>query len=546
MKSHLTLGWQVTANLDPSFWQTSGAKPGGQAAHDLITVPASAIANHTAIIAQSGSGKSFFLGRLVEEILLHTKARCVIVDPNSDFRRVYDVESPELWTRATYSASERSGRLPHEATREEFRAEWAKITIRVRTARTKKARNTEKFKLWWPSLSAEFLGEELDPMLRGDLYHIHTFVKALEPLLGLSRAQGKTVDLIDEAERLFRLGRQRSEDEFKNELEREFNVQQIQGALKQLKTMDTPSSFLQLSMFWPLGFVDAKTIRNRISGILKAPKYVSEGVERYYFGKAREYQAAGILEMEPQDEISPWFRLKSKRPVIRRLEVIDLPSLKDNNTRLLTVNTLIQEESDRAKAIWSTALDRPPKSDERVPTFIIVDEAHNLIPAKERNKPEAALRELFRTIVAEGRKYGLFLILVTQRPDKLDPLVVSECENKVVMKLGSISVLNKTRELLGLEDTPTRLLEKCLEFEKGRAILLGRWSPQGPQTFYCAARRTVEGGRDLRADYWAAMPQEISTKSVKKGSRRSTRRLTSSRKTYSKLKLSKKPSKKGR
>lgn len=536
MKSHLTLGWQVTPNLDPSFWLSPGAKPGTQALHDLVTVPTSAIANHTAIVAQSGSGKSFFLGRLVEEILLHTRSRCVIVDPNSDFRRVYDVESPELWTKAAYSTSDRAGRLPHEASREDFRVEWAKISIRVRTARTKKARNTEKFKLWWPSLSAEFLGEELDPMLRGDLYHIHAFVKALEPLLGLSRAQGKTIDLIDEAERLFHLGRQRSEEEFKNELEREFNLQQIQGALRQLRTMGVSGSI----QFWPLlGFVDAKTLRNRIRGILKAPKYVSEGVERYYFGKAREYQAAGILEMEPQEEISPWFRLRSKRPLTRRLEVIDLPSLKDNNTRLLTVNTLIDEEFDRARAIWSTALDRPPKSDERVPTFIVVDEAHNLIPAKERGKAEAALRELFRTIVAEGRKYGLFLILVTQRPDKLDPLVVSECENKVVMKLGSISVLNKTRELLGLEDTPTRLLEKCLEFEKGRAILMGRWSPHGPQTFYCAARRTIEGGRDLRSEYWASMSREVDPKLSKKGGKKSSSQSSNARRKTPRRKPSK-------
>jgi hypothetical protein len=33
---------------------------------------------------------------------------------------------------------------------------------------------------------------------------------------------------------------------------------------------------------------------------------------------------------------------------------------------------------------------------------------------------------------AEGRKYGRFLILVSQRPDKLGPLVLSECETKLL------------------------------------------------------------------------------------------------------------------
>jgi len=395
--------------------------------------------------------------------------------------------------------------------------------------------------LWWPSLSVEFLAEELDPMLRGDLYHIHAFVKALEPLMGLTRTQGKPVDIIEEAERIFRLGRRRSEEEFKNDLEREFNVRQIQDAMRRLKTVGVGAEFVPLSLFWPYGFLDAKAINNRIRGILKAPKYVSEGVERYYFGKAREYQAAGILELEPQEETTPWLHTRSRRVPIRRLEVIDLPSLPDQNTRLLAVNTLISEEFDRARAIWSTALDRPPKLDERVPTFIVVDEAHNLIPAKERGKAEAALRELFRTIVAEGRKYGLFLILVTQRPDKLDPLVVSECENKAVMKLGSISVLNTTRQILGLEDTPTRMLEKCLEFEKGLGILMGRWSPQGPQMFYCAARRTVEGGRDLRAEHWASITKEA--RPPKDSRQRRTRRRVSAAKLNGRRRTRKKRAK---
>ena len=132
-----------------------------------------------------------------------------------------------------------------------------------------------------------------------------------------------------------------------------------------------------------------------------------------------------------------------------------------------------------------------------------------LIPAETRGKAEDALREKFRTIVAEGRKYGLFLILVSQRPDKLDPLILSECENKAVMRLSSGSVLNITKQMLGLDDVPPKLLEKSLDFETGRALLIGRWTQDNPQLLYCAARRTVEGGRNLRDEHWAS-PHENS------------------------------------
>jgi hypothetical protein len=142
-----------------------------------------------------------------------------------------------------------------------------------------------------------------------------------------------------------------------------------------------------------------------------------------------------------------------------------------------------------------------------------VDEAHNLIPKDPRSKAQMALREQFRTIVAEGRKYGLFLIIVSQRPDKLDSLILSECENKALMRLGSASVLKLTSEILGLDDLPPKLLQKCLEFETGRALLVGSWCPDGPRITYAAARRTMEGGRNLREAHWS-VPLEITVLSL--------------------------------
>jgi hypothetical protein len=197
--------------------------------------------------------------------------------------------------------------------------------------------------------------------------------------------------------------------------------------------------------------------------------------------------------------------------------VIDLPSLPDKNTQLLAINAILTTEWEQARNNWSYVLEQVSDKDDRVPTFIVVDEAHNLIPSEPRSKAEVALREQFRTIVAEGRKYGLYIILVSQRPDKLDPLVLSECENKAVMRLGSGSVLDISRQMLGLDDLPPKLLEKCLEFETGRVLLVGRWAPQGPQIIYSAARRTIEGGRNLRAEHWAVSIQSDLKKGLSEG-----------------------------
>ena len=62
----------------------------------MVRIPTKKMDKHTVIIAQSGSGKSFFLGRLIEEIMLKSKERCLILDPNGDFRRINEIDE-ELW-----------------------------------------------------------------------------------------------------------------------------------------------------------------------------------------------------------------------------------------------------------------------------------------------------------------------------------------------------------------------------------------------------------------------------------------------------------------
>jgi hypothetical protein len=224
-------------------------------------------------------------------------------------------------------------------------------------------------------------------------------------------------------------------------------------------------------------------------------EYVTQEGRRLYFGRVRELEAAGILDTGVSFHGGP----PEPRP---RLEVVDISSLPLGVSRLLAANAVLESEWRAARNAWFRALRGPQGKDTRVPTFIILDEAHNLIPKECSTTSAEIVREQFRTIASEGRKYGLFLIFVTQRPDKIDPNVASECANKVIMRLASSEVLTATVKLLGLDDVPRRELEKCLNYGVSRGLLAGLWSVPGARHFYCAARRTVEGGRNLREAYW--------------------------------------------
>jgi hypothetical protein len=487
----LVLGWHVNAVREPEYWRRPDAKAGNPEQEKfLFKIPARTIANHTAVIAQSGSGKSFFLGRLVEEIALRTKSRCLIFDPNADFKKFDQIEDEALWNDARYDPVLRRGKLPHEQSRAAFSNLWSALSIKIRGTGSPEG-NYESLKLWLPSLSMEFVGEDLDPMLRSDLYHCHSLVQALDVLWKFGSAKAKNDDLCAEAQKLFASARTITDAQLRNELQARFIPRPEDSA----RATASSASKLFGKLFPAMLRWRTKRMETAIEQIVAAPRYVSEHVERFYFGKIRQYTATSIVETR-----------SGSRPSIlsqaTRIEVVDLPSM-DKSTRLLAVDALLNAEWDAARKAWNAALNKPPGDDVRVPTFVIVDEAHNLMPSAPQTKAELALRDQFRRIVAEGRKFGLFLILVSQRPDKLDPVILGECENKAIMRLGSASVLELTRKMLGLEDIPQKVLDKALELEMGRVILFGPWAGDSAQLFYSAARRTVEGGRNLRSEHWA-------------------------------------------
>lgn len=494
-ENKLILGWELTPTLEPKYWMETTARPGYQSNSDLVTVPASSIAAHTAIIAQSGSGKSFFLGRFIEEIMLRTKCKCIILDPNADFKKINKVVEKDLWENVKYDIINKKGKLPHEKNRSEFQDEWRKVSIRINTQDDSYEREGEKIKIFWPSVNIEFFADEVDPMFRSDLHHCHRFVKAISNLLEYkAKSEKRDYDLLKEASKYLKIFERVDQRNRAMRLEQDFDVEIL------AKVIRSNSELLIPNMKQLLEFMNKIKIQNSIQEATIASEFISPDISKYYFGKAREFQAVGIVNTLIEKKKKG---LKELSEYSKRLEVIDLPSLQDKNSQHIAISSILNNEWERVRNEWDLALRHEHSKDFRVPTFIVIDEAHNIIPHTPRNKAEHSLREQFRTIIAEGRKYGLFLILVSQRPDKLDPLIISECENRALMKLNSQAILEKSKSLLGFDDISQKILEKCLEFPTGRVMLTGPWAEGSSKYLMTAARRTVEGGRNLRPEHWA-------------------------------------------
>jgi uncharacterized protein len=137
----------------------------------------------------------------------------------------------------------------------------------------------------------------------------------------------------------------------------------------------------------------------------------------------------------------------------------------------------------------------------RTPTLIVLDEAHNLCPAEPTGALQSALVERLIQIAAEGRKYGLWLLLSTQRPSKIHPQVLSQCDNLVLMRMNSPSDVEELATAFGF--APPAMMRSSQYFVQGEALVAGAFVPV-PSIIRMGARLTFEGGSDVAVP----MPEE--------------------------------------
>ena len=134
------------------------------------------------------------------------------------------------------------------------------------------------------------------------------------------------------------------------------------------------------------------------------------------------------------------------------------------------------------------------RREERRPVLLVIDEAHNLASPQLDSALAIAVRERLIQIAAEGRKFGLWLLLSTQRPSKVHPGILSQCDNLALMKMTSPLDLIELGTYFGY--APTALIERSPWFRQGEALFAGGFVP-APSLVKMNARLTPEGGSDV-------------------------------------------------
>jgi uncharacterized protein len=334
---------------------------------------------HTFLCGQSGSGKSYALGLVLEQLLLETDLRIVILDPNSDFARL-----PEVRDHADARPAERWGALAGG--------------IGVRSAGSDgDARLRLRFAELGPAAQAALL--RLDPVADREEY----------------------------AELAAILAEQRPE------------------SLAELATADRP---------------EARRLQLRVRNL---------GVEHWVVWARQD--AGSVLGALDDPDV--------------RCLVVDLGSLPTREEQALVAESVL-------RGLWDRRL-------ERRPVLAVLDEAHNVCPALPGDPLTALATEHAIRIAGEGRKFGLYMLVATQRPQKVHENVISQCDNLILMRLNSAADSAFITELLGF--APPGLIGLATDFGLGEALVAGKIASH-PTIMRFGSRVAREGGGDVDAD-WA-------------------------------------------
>jgi DNA helicase HerA-like ATPase len=123
------------------------------------------------------------------------------------------------------------------------------------------------------------------------------------------------------------------------------------------------------------------------------------------------------------------------------------------------------------------------------PGMVVVEEAHNYIP--ERGTGNAASTSIVRTIAAEGRKFGLGLMVISQRPARVDKNVISQCNTQIIMRVTNPNDLKALSK--GLEGMTSDLEEEIKRLPPGVAMLVSN-EIERPITVNVRPRKSRHGG----------------------------------------------------
>ena len=190
------------------------------------------------------------------------------------------------------------------------------------------------------------------------------------------------------------------------------------------------------------------------------------------------------------------------------IQHLDLPEIfRPGQCTVLPLNEIDERDQQVVVATLLRRLNRARMDTERgkvhsgesylpYPVFVLIEEAHHFAPGGA----EVVSTSILKQVLAEGRKFGIGVGLISQRPGKLDADVLSQCQTQCIMRI--VNEIDQKSVAAAIEGVGRDLLDNLPALSKGQVIIAGA-AVNTPVICRVRQRITKHGGESKDApDMW--------------------------------------------
>lgn len=349
--------------------------------------------HHCAVLGSTGAGKSGTVAAILHSVLDHStssgsglRPRIVLIDPHGEYAKAFGDRARVFKAYTEASATDADTvqlKLPYWLmSSDEFRSLIIGMTEREATAQNNIVYDALNYARMVEKGIVVSLGDDPDGKAEPDLSGGHTQDEKL------SFDKDKPIP--------FKIS------EFIT------HIDKVQGRKPGNKVSLAPSD----------------STRKRIEGILNKIRVLRANPQLRFLLKEYDSNAPSI-----QTVLSQFVggQADDSKQDIRVIDISGLPNEVAGPLTAVIARLLFQYK------LWQTKYER-----ERDPVLFICEEAHRYVPNHGEAQYKEA-QEAIRRIAKEGRKYGLGLMLVSQRPSDVESTVLSQCNSWFVMRLSNSS-----------------------------------------------------------------------------------------------------------
>ncbi len=237
-----------------------------------------------------------------------------------------------------------------------------------------------------------------------------------------------------------------------------------------------------------IGLTNLKSVRANLLSLRRALDILKSG--------GKDYNLADIIAILDSEDDPSNSSLINELEYLKEVEIFAREGTKIDDlitkggTSIMNLKGAAPDIQELIVNRLATALFELRKLNKIPPLMMVMEEAHNFCP----QQGTAASSKILRTIASEGRKFGLGLLVLSQRAAKIDKNVLSQCNTQIILKLTNPNDLKAI--VASVEGLTSGMTDEIQRLPIGVALVVGG-NITSPLFVEVRPRESEHGGKSI-------------------------------------------------